>query len=818
MTEALPDRARIVVIGGGVVGASIAYHLAKQGERDVILLERDRFTSGTTWHAAGLVAQLRATENLTRLSRYSLDLYQRLEAETGRATGFRAPGAISVATGAERMTELERTASMARHLGVEAFAITAEEVKRAWPDVETRDIVGAVHVPHDAMVSPVDVTTALLAGARQNGVRLFQRMPVTGLDVRGGRVHGVTTEAGSIEAEIVVLAAGMWSRQLVLPYGVTMPLQAAEHYYAITEAIDDLPFDTPILRDPDRSAYIKEDARRLLIGLFESVAKPWPAGPVPDDSFIEIPADLDHVMPLLERAFDRVPRLHETPLRQIFCGPESFTPDDQFLLGETPELAGLFVAAGFNSIGIQAAGGVGWVLADWILEGHPPMDLWDVDIRRFEPFAGRSDYLRARTVETLGLLYEMHWPFRQPETARNERRSPLHDRMAERGACFGVLAGWERPLFFARPGEAAVEAHSFGRSNAFDRIADECRATREAVGLYDQTSYAQFLLEGPDALDVVDRVSANAMDVDPGRIVYTQWLNERGGIEADLTVTRLEEDRFWIVTAPATRVRDRHHLERALVGRDASLIDETEAWATLGLMGPRSREVLERVAERSLANEVAPFGSALDLEVAGVPVRAMRVTYVGELGWELYVHIAGAGIVFDRLVEVGAPFGLRPCGFRAMLSCRIEKGYRHWSHDITPEDDPLAAGLGFAVGWGKTRDFVGRRALEAIREAPRSRRLLHFAIDDPEAMVHHGEPIFRDGARMGLLTSGAWGHALDAAVGLGWATRVEDGQPVAIDADWVRSGTWEIEVAGRTFPARASLRAFYDPKSERVRS
>ena len=564
MNSALPEQARVVIIGGGIVGASIAYHLVARGERDVLLLERDRYTSGTTWHAAGLVAQLRATENLTALSRYSLKLYQRLEAETGQSTGFRAPGAISVATTPERFTELQRTASMARHVGVDAFAMSPSEVKRAWSDVEIDDLVGAVHIPDDAMVSPVDATNALLAGAQQGGANLRQRTPVTGLQIENARVVGVETAEGNVRAELVVLAAGMWSRELAARYGVTVPLHAAEHYYAITEAIDDLPQDVPILRDPDHSVYFKEDARRLLVGLFEPIAKPWPTGRIPDESFIEIPSDLDHVMPLLDRAFTRVPRLHDTPLRQIFCGPESFTPDDQFLLGETPEVAGLFVAAGFNSIGIQAAGGVGWVLADWMLDGHPPMDLWDVDIRRFEPFASRDDYLKKRTVETLGLLYEMHWPYRQPATARDVRHSPLHEVHEAEGACFGVLSGWERPLWYARPGEAPVEDHSFLRSNAFDRIETEHRATREAVGLYDQTSYAEFLLEGKDALAVIDRVSANDMDVDPGRVVYTQWLNERGGIEADLTVTRLEEDRFFVVTAPATRVRDRHHLASAI--------------------------------------------------------------------------------------------------------------------------------------------------------------------------------------------------------------------------------------------------------------
>ena len=740
-------------------------------------------------------------------------MYARLEAETGQGTGFRAPGAISLASTPDRFVELQRTASLARHLGVDAYAISNEEVKRAWPDVEVGDVVGAIHIPDDAMVSPVDTTHALLAGARSAGVETRQRAGVTGLLIEDGRVKGVETREGAIEAEVVVLAAGLWSRGFAARYGVTVPLHGAEHYYAITEAIDDLPADTPIVRDPDRNVYFKEDARRLLVGLFEPIAKPWPEAAVPDDSFIELPADLDHIAPYLERAFDRVPRLHRTPLRQIFCGPESFTPDDQFLLGETPEVDGLFVAAGFNSIGIQAAGGVGWVLADWILDGAPPMDLWDVDIRRFEPFAGRRDYLRKRTVETLGLLYEMHWPHRQPATARDERLSPVHDTLRERGACFGVLSGWERPLWYARPSEPAVEAHSFLRSNAFERIAEEHRATREAVALYDQTSYAQFRLEGPDALAVIEHASANAMDVEIGRVVYTQWLNEQAGIEADLTVTRLAEDVFWVVTAPATRLRDRHHLAGMAKGQRVSLVDESEAWSTFGLMGPRSRRVLEAAAECALPGEAFAFGAAREVEIAGRRVRALRITYVGELGFELYVRVEDAAAVFGRLLEVGEPEGLRLAGFRAMLSCRIEKGYRHWGHDIGPEDDPLESGLGFAVAFDKESDFVGRAALEKRRGQPLTRRLLHFAIDDPAAMLHHDEPIFRNGERMGLVTSGTWGHTLDAAVGLGWATRRDAG----IDAAWVREGEFEIEIAGERFPARARLRAFYDPRSERVR-
>ena len=551
----LPGHARVIIIGGGIVGASVAYHLGKLGVGDVFLLERDRFTCGTTWHAAGLVGQLRATENLTRLCRYSLDLYARLEDETGQATGFRQPGALSLATTEERFTELKRTAAVADHLGVEVAVLSPAEAQALWPRMEIADVVGAVHIPKDGTVSPVDVTMALLAGARQQGVSTHQGVAVDGLIVEGGRVAGVRTGQGEMRAETVVLAAGMWSRDFAARYGVPLPLHAAEHYYAITQPIDGLSEETPILRDPDHCAYFKEDARRLLVGLFEPVARPWAMGGVPDVSFAEIPANIDHVTPLLERAYRRLPFLHDVELRQLFCGPESFTPDDNFIMGEAPTLPGLFVAAGFNSIGIQAGGGVGRALAEWIVEGEATMDLAEVDIRRFEPFHAGGRFLEHRTVETLGMLYGMHWPYRQYETARGVKHSPFHHRLAERGACFGETAGWERPNFYAPEGEKAEYRYSYGRQNFFPWTAEEHRATREGVGLYDQTSYAKFLLQGPDAESILQRVCAGDVGTPIGKVVYTQWLNAAGGIEADLTVTRIEADAFLVVTTPATRFR-----------------------------------------------------------------------------------------------------------------------------------------------------------------------------------------------------------------------------------------------------------------------
>ncbi|MFP6654931.1 MAG: FAD-dependent oxidoreductase [Myxococcota bacterium] len=689
MIRSLPDRARIVVIGGGVIGASIAYHLVQRGEQDVLLLEQDRFTSGTTWHAAGLVAQLRATENLTRLSRYSLDLYSRLEAETGQATGFRRPGAITLATSAGRFEEIRRAAAMAATLGIEAHVLSVGEVADLWPGVFTDDLVGAVHLPEDGTVSPVDVTMALLAGAKQGGAQVFERTKVEDLIVKGGRIAGVVTKAGPIEAESVVLATGMWTRDFAARYGVTVPLHAAEHYYVITQPIEGLSSETPILRDPGNSAYFKEDAQRLLVGIFEPVCRPWGMNGIPNTSFTEIEADLDHLTPLLERAYTRLPFLHETELRQIFCGPESFTPDDNFIMGEAPTLPGLFVAAGFNSIGIQTGGGVGLALADWILDGEPSMDLSEVDISRFEPFHAGRRFLHDRTVETLGLLYQVHWPHRQYDTARGLKHSALHERHAEAGACFGETAGWERPNFYAPKGEVAEYRHSFGRPNWFAWSGAEHRATREAVGFYDQSSYAKFILEGPDAESILQAVSAADMAVQPGKIVYTQWLNSRGCIEADLTVVRLREDQFMIVTGPAVRTRDFHHLRRASEGRNAILTDMTSGLATLSVMGPSSRALLEQLTSADLSDAAFPFATSQEIELGYAPIRAMRITYVGELGWELYVPTEMVRHVYDEIVGVGEPLGLTLCGFHALASCRLEKGYRHFGHDIGPEDTPI---------------------------------------------------------------------------------------------------------------------------------
>src|SRR5215472_6830505 len=812
----LPSQARVVIIGGGIVGCSLAYHLAKRGCGDVVLLERRQLTCGTTWHAAGLVGQLRATQNLTRLAQYTAGLYRSLGEETGQETGFKQRGSLALATTAERLEELKRGASMARCFGLEVEVLTPADAGELWPLMNVSDLVGAVFLPKDGQTNPVDTAQALAKGAKRGGVKVFEDTPVTAILHRNGRVTGVRTSKGEIAGEVVVISAGMWARDLAASVGVTLPLHAAEHFYIVTEPIPGLPSTLPVMRDPDSRAYFKEDAGKLLIGWFEAVAKPWGMDGIPESfCFDQLPADLEHIEPLIEQAVRRVPVLGKTGVQLFFNGPESFTPDDRYLLGEAPELRNLFVAAGFNSIGIQSAGGAGKVLADWILDGHPPMDLWDVDVRRAMPFQRNRRYLRERTVETLGLLYDMHWPFRQVETARGVRRSALHDRLRARGACFGELAGWERANWFAPAGVTPEYRYSYGRQNWFEHSAAEHKAVREAVGIFDQSSFGKYVLQGADAERILNRICANDVAVAPGRVVYTQWLNERGGIEADLTVTREAEDRYLIVTSAAGQTRDFAWLKRH-IAEDvrAGVVDVTSAYAVLSVMGPPSRELLRSLTPDDLSNAAFPFGTSRQIELGYAVARATRITYVGELGWEIYIPTEFALGVYDAIVAAGDGFGLRHAGYHALNSLRIEKAYRHWGHDITEEDTPLEAGLGFAVAWRKPGGFIGREALLRQREAGLKRRLVTFALEDAGPMLYHSEPIWRDGRLVGRLTSGMYGHTVGRAVGLGY---VENEGQVVTDAH-IAQGKFEIEIAGDRIPANATLGALYDPKSERVKA
>jgi 4-methylaminobutanoate oxidase (formaldehyde-forming) len=814
MAKQIPESAQVVIIGGGIVGASIAYHLTELGWTDVVLLERNTLTSGTTWHAAGLVGCLRATQNMTRLAAYSAELYESLERDMGHATGFQKVGSLSVADNPERMEELVRGAGMASAFDVEVDIISAEDLVSRWPLLNPEGIVGGAWIPGDGQASPVDTTMALAAVARERGARIFEGVSVERIRTEGGRAIGVETDQGPMDAEHVVTAAGMWSHKLGRDVGVNIPLHACEHFYLVTEPIPDLPSGLPILRDTDNCIYVKTEAGRLMVGAFEPVAKPYGMGGLPTDQpFLQLDEDWEHLAPVYEAACERIPILADVGIRLFFNGPESFTPDDRYLLGETPELRNHWVATGFNSIGMQSAGGAGKVLAEWIVNGRPPMDLWDVDVRRMQPFQTNSRYLHDRSIEALGLLYAMHWPFRQVETARGVRRSPVHDRLVALGACLGEGGGWERPNWYAPEGVEPVYEYTYGRQNWFEHSAAEHRACREGAAYFDQTSLAKLLVQGPDACAVLNRISSADVDVEPGTSVYTTWLNDRGGIEADLTVNRLDEERFLVVTAFSTQVKDADWIARHTPdGARMTVTDVTSGYAVLGVFGPRARDIVAPLTDADLSNEAFPFGTLQEIDLAYARAIAVRRTYMGELGWELYVPTEFALGAFDALWESGAPNGLVAAGYHAMNSLRMEKAYRHWGDDIGDEDTPLEAGLSWGVAFDKPGGFIGHDALVAQRDTGVTRRLVQFRLDDPGPLLYHDEPVLRDGQLVGRITSGMYGHTVGAALGMSYVD-CEPGTPRA----QVLEGTFEVDVNGVLVPATASYRPFYDPDSLRIR-
>ncbi|MDP6862745.1 MAG: FAD-dependent oxidoreductase [Acidimicrobiales bacterium] len=815
MSIELPSRAQVVVVGGGIIGASIAYHLTKRGVTDVLLLEQGQLTGGTTWHAAGLVSQLKPTHSLTRLATYSNRLFEELEDETGQATGYRAPGSISVAADLERWEEMRRGISMASTVGVDIREIDMDELQEKVPLLRTDDLVGALFIPKDGQTSPVDTTMALVKGARQGGATIVEGVAVQRLLKDGDTCIGVETEDGhTVEAETVVMAAGMWTRHLAETIGVNVPLQACEHFYIVTEPLEGAERGMPIVRDPSNYTYFKEETGKIMAGFFEPKAKIWNLDGVPRDfCFGTLPEDWDHIGPIFEAACRRMPSLADAGLQLFFNGPEAFTPDGTFYLGESPEVDRCFVAAGFNSVGIQTAGGAGWVLADWIVDGYPPMDLSGADIRRSFPFQNDRSYLEERISESLGLLYAMHWPFRQYESARGARKSSLHQAFDDAGAVFGETAGWERPNWFADDGQVREYQYSYGKQNWHDNMRAECDAVRNAIGLFDQSSFAKFVVRGPEALEVLEQLSANLIDVAPGRAVYTQWLNERGGIEADLTVTRLASDEFWVVTSAASQTRDWAWLRRACRGRSVEISDITDDWSVLGVMGPRSRDLLQTISNLDLSNEAFPFGSMNLINISGVPCNALRMSYVGELGWELYIPANQANSVYEEIVASGDSFGLRHAGFHAMNSLRLEAGYRHWGHDISDEDTPLEAGLGFAVAWQKPGGFTGRDALLAQKDQPRAKRLIQLRIEDPELISYHDDPIFRDDIYVGRTTGGMWSHTQDRCLSMAYLNN-----PGGVDQAWLDSGDWQIEIGTRRRAITPSIRSFYDPTNKKVRS
>jgi glycine cleavage system aminomethyltransferase T/glycine/D-amino acid oxidase-like deaminating enzyme len=817
VTSALPSRARAVVIGGGVIGTSVAYHLAKLGWTDLVLIEQGELSCGTTWHAAGLVGQLRANQGGTRLVQYSTELYSELERETGLATGFKRCGGVTVARTQARMTQLRRTAATAAAFGLECELLTPAQAADRYPVMRTDDLAGAIWLPGDGKANPVDLTASLARGARQRGAKIFEHTRVLGVTVAGDRVTGVRTDAGDIAAEVVVNCAGQWAKQVGALAGVNVPLHSAEHFYVVTDPVDGVHTDLPVLRDPDGYTYFKEEVGGLVVGGFEPAAKPWVAPdriPYPFE-FQLLGEDWDHFSVLMESALLRIPALSQTGIRKFYNGPESFTPDNQFILGEAPEVGNFFVAAGFNSVGIATAGGAGRALAEWIAGGGPSMDLTAVDIRRFAGFNGNNQWLHDRVAEVLGLHYEIPWPNREMRTARPFRRSPVYHLLRDANANFGSRMGWERANFFAPAGEPAEIEYSWGRQNWLPWSAAEQRATRSAVAVFDQTSFSKFLLTGPDAESVLQWLCTADAAVPPGKTVYTGMLNERGTYESDVTLTRLSGEEYLIVSSAATTVRDADHIRRRIrPGQRAVLTDVTSQYAVFGVMGPRSRALLSRLTRTDMRNEAFPFGTSQLIDLGYSTVRATRITYVGELGWELCVPAEFAVGVYEDLMRAGADLGVVNGGYYAIESLRLEKGYRAFGRELTPDYNPVEAGLLFTCKLRAGIPFLGRDAVEKAFAAGPRNRLVSVAVESSEPMLWGGELILRDGTAAGQVTSAAWGETLGRCAGLAYLWD-PDGGP--IDARWIGEGSYQVNVGGDVYPVAVSTKAPYDPAGHKIR-
>jgi 4-methylaminobutanoate oxidase (formaldehyde-forming) len=817
MSHSVPDRAQVVIIGGGVIGTSVAYHLTKMGWTDVVLLEQGHLSSGTTWHAAGLVGQLRASESGTRLVQYSTQLYAELEAETGLSAGYKQCGGVTVARSEDRMTQLRRTAATAEAFNLECELLTADQAQARYPVMQVDDVVGGIWLPGDGKANPTDLTSALAKGARMRGAKVLERVRVTGVRTEAGRVTGVEYDGGTIDAQVVVNCAGQWAKQVGALAGVNVPLHSAEHFYVVTEPFDGVHPDLPVLRDPDGYTYFKEEVGGLVVGGFEPEAKPWVSPdkiPYPFE-FQLLEEDWDHFSILMENALLRIPALNETGIRKFYNGPESFTPDNQFILGEAPELRSFFVGAGFNSVGIASAGGAGRALAEWIINDGPTVDLTGVDIRRFAPFNGNVRWLHDRVSEILGLHYEIPWPNREMKTARPFRRSPVHHVLERENANFGSRMGWERANFFAPPGSVPEIEYSWDKPNWLPWSAAEQENTRSNVTVFDQTSFSKYLLRGPGAEAALQWLCTADVAVPVGRSVYTGMLNDRGTYESDVTVTRTAEDEYLIVSSAATTERDKDHIRKQMPSdADATLFDVTSSLAVFGVMGPRSRDLLAKLTPADLSDESFPFGESREIELGYSTVRATRITYVGELGWELYVPAEFAVGVYEDLMEAGAELGVGRGGYYAIDSMRLEKGYRAFGRELTPDYSPVEAGLMFACKLKTDVPFLGRVALEKAKaEGPR-RKLVSFKVEDPEPMMWGGELVLRDGKAAGQVSSAAWGESLGACVGLAYLWD-ESGDP--IDADWVKAGSYEVNIGGELYPVTVSLRPLFDPRNERVR-
>jgi sarcosine dehydrogenase len=812
---ALPTHAQIVVIGGGIIGCSTAYHLARDHKADVVLLEQGKLTSGSTWHAAGLVGQLRSSASITQVLKYSVELYKRLKEETGLDTGWKMTGCLRLATNEDRWTEFKRLATTAGSFGMEMELISPAEVKKLWPLLEVSDLVGASFLPTDGQASPSDITQSLAKGARMAGAKIHEGVTVTGFEMEGNRIVAVKTTDGTIRCETVVNCAGQWARQVGAMAGIDVPLQPVKHQYIITEKLAGLASDAPTIRDPDRRTYFKEEVGGLVMGGYEPDPIAWTTGDVPGDfQFKLFDDDWDHFEQHLEQAIARVPALAETGVRQMINGPESFTPDGNFILGAAPACANMFVGAGFNAFGIASGGGAGWVLAQWAVTGEAPMDLWVVDIRRFSAMHRNREWVKERTLEAYGKHYTVAFPHEEYESGRGVIVSPLYDRLKAHGAVFGSKLGWERPNWFAPKGPEPRDVYSMGRQNWFSAVGDEHRLVREAVGIFDQSSFAKYEVSGPGAAEALNWIAANNVDREVGRLTYTQMLNSRGGIECDLTVSRLDKDRFYVVTGTGFRTHDlawiRDHVP---AGLEVNFADVTEDFGTLSLMGPRARDVLVAVTAADVSNAAFQFGNIRVLPIGRHQVRALRVTYVGELGWELHVPLAATGEVFDALMKAGERFGIRPVGYRALESLRLEKGYRAWGSDITPNDNPLEAGLGWAVKLKRETPFMGRAVLEPQVGKPPGKRLTTFTTVHDDAVLVGRETILRNGVFAGYLTSGGFGYTVGKPIGLGYVRNA-----AGVDDAYLRDGSYELVVANERLAAEIHLEPLYDPGNLKVKA
>lgn len=812
----LPTTARVVIIGGGIIGCSVAYHMGKLGWSDTVLLERHKLTSGTTFHAAGLVGQLRTSANITQLLGYSVDLYKRLEAETGLQTGWKMNGGLRLACNAERWTEVKRQATTAHSFGLEMHLLTPQEAQDLWPLMTIDDLVGAAFLPTDGQANPSDITQSLARGARMGGVTICEDTPVIRIIVEAGRIRGVETPQGTIECEKVVCCAGQWSRVLAGSVGVNVPLVSVEHQYMITEKIPGVTADLPTLRDPDRLTYWKEDVGGLVWGGYEPNPKPWAVKGIPEGFHFDLlTSDWDHYSQFMENAIARVPALETAGVKQLLNGPESFTPDGNFILGEAPELANFFVGAGFNAFGIASAGGAGMALAEWVAKGAAPYDLWPVDIRRFGRVHRSTDWVRARTLEAYGKHYTIAWPSEEYRSVRPTRRSPLYAHLKAAGACFGEKLGWERPNWFAdlAAGEAPVDRYSYQRPGWWDAVRREHLACRASAVLIDQTSFAKFTLKGPDAAHALNWVAAGNVDRAVGSLTYTQMLNAKGGIEADVTVARLAEDEFYIVTGTGFATHDLDWIRRNLPhGVNCQLVDVTSGSSVLSLMGPEARAILSRVSSDDLSNAGFPFGTARQISVAGCPVLALRVTYVGELGWELHMPTDVAVTVYEALMAAGAG-QLVNAGYRAIETLRLEKGYRAWGAEIGPDHTPVEAGLAWACKMKSGVPFLGREAVAQQLAGGVKKRLAGFSVADPAVILLGRETIYRDGERVGWLASGGYGHSVDRAIGYGFVRHAH-----GVSEAFVAGGRYELEVASERVPATVHLAPLHDPANARIKA